>query len=1007
MSRYPNSDYQRLVAQHMSAVGRNRDEPARRRRKPRCERDDHEADNFTPEPQDVISVKSESDSSDDDDFEDVDLNLPRETHQLPPIDDKPLVISLAPAPQPIKKRKLNHISKEQRVLRKQMHQIYIVMMVVHGGIRNRWCNDYDLMTSLKKRVPSSISQLLITRDKTVLDVVKSRRLLDGLKQLMTLFNKNLHLSSKGLILKNWHELGQIRSNCDKNVTFEKFKELVLNHRGSRDIAAQGFVSLLRSFGLNARLVFSLQPPDFTSTVDTSPPVETDDHVAKKTTISRLNDSKNSLLASVRSQSQTTSEKSEKKPKLQDSEIPIFWVEVWDSYTSKWVSVDPICMKIIEIPPKRRKCSFEPPSTDPRNQLVYAIAYDRLGGVKDVTRRYTHYYNAKTIRKRIDNRSDEDEFWYQSVIRAANSNLKVKGTRVDAIEMKEFHDRDLAEGMPDNMSEFKNHPLYALESQLKQNEVIYPKDNTSKCGTFRARGRKNSETVFTVYKRSHVYSLKSAKAWYMRGRVLKVGVQPLKLKKKTGVGVENDEDEEEDTRLYGEFQTQMYIPPRIVDGKVPKNAFGNVDCFTPNMIPENGYLVSVEKYPIKLSEMAANIIGIDYAKAIVAFDFTNRRSSRMPTAKEGGILIDKQYKEAILLVVDQLIEEQEQASRKAQELRALKFWKHFLTKLRINDRLNKQHGRLEDDSEAEDEQSEAYSVHSDTSGSDVEGGFIDAEFKGAKSMIGTDDERRTGTKSSASVESSSDDVEYMGESQSGGFMLDASNNSGFIVDDYHMDNADDSKRNPNVHDNNSDDDAGGFILEDSDERTFTAKDDEDDASVGGGFLPESTNAEQYSIATPIHNTNEARSGQEESDEMPDEFFRYDESGELVYDPGNKDFAASTDAAEKVAEAHEETAARRIRQVKDANDDLANTKEAENENDNERDNKNDQENNNENDNNYEHEGHDVESIQVLTSKERDNDGALSVHNRSSVSSNGATPSYSSESIEDEFGFEYDSD
>jgi xeroderma pigmentosum group C-complementing protein len=357
----------------MSTVGRNRDEPARRRRKLRSEPTDHESGNIEPEAEDVISVKSESESSDEDEFEDVDLNLPAEPPHQVPIDDKPLVIPLVEAPQPAKKRKLNHISKEQRVLRKQMHQIYIVMMIIHGGIRNRWCNDYDLMTSLKKRVPRSISQLLSTKDKTVLNVVKSRRLLDGLKQLMLFFNKNLVISSKGLILKNWHELGQIRSKRDKNVTFERFKELVLTHRGSRDIAAQGFVSLLRSFGLNARLVFSLQPPDFTSIIDTTPHVEIDDRESKKTTVSRLNDSKNSLLASVRFQSQTTSEASEEKPKLQDSKIPIFWVEVWDNYSSKWVSMDPICMKIIEIPPKRRKCSFEPPSTDPRNQLIYAIA----------------------------------------------------------------------------------------------------------------------------------------------------------------------------------------------------------------------------------------------------------------------------------------------------------------------------------------------------------------------------------------------------------------------------------------------------------------------------------------------------------------------------------------------------------------------------------------------------------------------------------------------------------
>jgi len=45
-----------------------------------------------------------------------------------------------------------------------------------------------------------------------------------------------------------------------------------------------------------------------------------------------------------------------------------------------------------------------------------------------------------------------------------------------------------------------------------------------------------------------------------------------------------EDQEEG--LYGRWQTQPYVPPPIVNGKIPKNEFGNVYFFdyNTNLLP---------------------------------------------------------------------------------------------------------------------------------------------------------------------------------------------------------------------------------------------------------------------------------------------------------------------------------------------------------------------------------------------------------------------------------------
>ena len=80
------------------------------------------------------------------------------------------------------------------------------MMLVHGSIRNLWCNNKEIARSLKLScVTPQITQLL-ENNTNALDQVKSRRLLDGLKKLMTIFLAKFRIISQGIIRKDWDEL---------------------------------------------------------------------------------------------------------------------------------------------------------------------------------------------------------------------------------------------------------------------------------------------------------------------------------------------------------------------------------------------------------------------------------------------------------------------------------------------------------------------------------------------------------------------------------------------------------------------------------------------------------------------------------------------------------------------------------------------------------------------------------------------------------------------------------
>lgn len=630
------------------------------------------------------------DFSNDYQLEDVDLE---------PVEQKPETLTFTvSAPEPEKKTRVT-ITKGERQRRKLVHKTYLVCMVCHGIVRNRWCNNAGLQRRLKQSVSEETAKLFHQDKEKVLDYVKTRRFVEGLRILCHLWSKSFKISNSGISKYDWGQTADERRL--ENVTLKQFKKLIYARHGSRDLAAQGFVACLRALGVNARLVFLLQPPDFRSVA----PPKKKEMPKPKTEFDPVfipMDAKEQLLRKSRQ-----AESSGKRSALRLSPFPVFWIEAWNKYSKKWITIDPFVFETVETIPMRRNNRFKAPETEPTNQTRYVLSFDKYGLIKDVTRRYTQYYNGKVSKKRITH-NEEDALWFERLLHSS------KYTTADAYEAKEFHDRDISEGFPNNLLDFKNHPMYALESQLRQDEVIHPNDDSSKCGMFRSV---NKSTMVQVYKRSHVFRLRTAKAWYMRGRVLKVGERPLKTKMK--------DDEEE--RLYAEFQTQIYQAPPIVDGKITKNAYGNVEIFAPWMVPENGYLYKA-KAPgeVKLGERAARELGIDHARAIVAFDFTGPSKKRAPAAQTGGVLVAKEFQEAFEAVIEALKDLAEEEVREKARLNALKGWKFILARLRIKKRLDQTHGRVDGENENEPAFDDAF--ENQKIGLSEEGGFEPGGFE---------------------------------------------------------------------------------------------------------------------------------------------------------------------------------------------------------------------------------------------------------------------------------------
>jgi len=87
---------------------------------------------------------------------------------------------------------------------------------------------------------------------------------------------------------------------------------------------------------------------------------------------------------------------------------------------------------------------------------------------------------------------------------------------DQLEDAELAKSLNSEPMPQNVNDFKDHPYYALERHLKQNEVINPKREVGKVST-----GKGAENVEVIYRRQDVHVVRTADKWYRLGREIKV------------------------------------------------------------------------------------------------------------------------------------------------------------------------------------------------------------------------------------------------------------------------------------------------------------------------------------------------------------------------------------------------------------------------------------------------------------------------------------------------------
>ncbi|KAI0648178.1 hypothetical protein C8Q79DRAFT_905740 [Trametes meyenii] len=370
--------------------------------------------------------------------------------------------------------------------------------------------------------------------------------------------------------------------------------------------------------------------------------------------------------------------------------PVFWTEVFSRADGRWLPIDPVRVIV-----NRRK-AFDPtpnpadPNAKPdrrrpvrvENRMVYVLAFEEDGYARDVTPRYAREYGAKVAKVQQGGKGRRE--WWERICKMVQRPYRLQR---DDLEDEELQANQMTEGMPTSIAGFKDHPLYVLERHLKRDEVVDP---PTVLGRFRGE---------VVYPRGNVLTLKTAENWMRQGRKVREGAQPLKWVKQRAVTVNKKRaielalaDQRERSEgfgseegvmqgMYAEHQTEIYRPDPVVDGRVPKNDFGNMDLYVPSMLPAGAAHV-----PYKGTAKIARQLGFDYAEAVTGFEFKKRRA--FPVIS--GVVVAAEN-EAVLLEAYWEAEQDAEAKRRAKrQEQVIKRWTKLVQGLRIRQRLLEQY-----------------------------------------------------------------------------------------------------------------------------------------------------------------------------------------------------------------------------------------------------------------------------------------------------------------------------
>ena len=518
-----------------------------------------------------------------------------------------------------------------------------------------------------------------------------------------------------------------------------FRQLAGKCQGSRDVGAQLFTALVRGIGLEARMVASLQPIGFgwsqaeeassksrrtkgrsaraiedgmnedarttTGPNQRNPRVDFSDGIDDDDKLEGLDDDDIGMFPLP-----STGRKTRHQRLSYDRDLPypIYWTEVLSPITNRYISVDALVLNVVASTSEQLN-SFQPrgvKAEKAKQVMAYVVGYSSDGTAKDITVRYLKRQSwpgkTKGVRMPVEKvpvydrrgkvKKREESDWFKAVMSGYTRDASRRTMADDLEERRELKAFGLAkaarkEGV-ETVKGYSDSAEFVLERHLRREEALRP---GAKHVKLFATGKGEKRWEAKVFLRADVVACKTVESWHKEGRAVREGERPLKWVPARAVTLNRqreleqaqlDGGEKVKQGLYSEDQTAWIIPAPIDDGIIPRNGYGNIDCFVPSMVPAGAVHLA-----LRGTAKICRRLGISHAEAVTGFEFGARRA--IPVLD--GVVVAAEAEQVVrdAWQADEAARIQKEAS--TQQKAALTSWKKFLVGLKILERVRTEYG----------------------------------------------------------------------------------------------------------------------------------------------------------------------------------------------------------------------------------------------------------------------------------------------------------------------------
>ena len=286
--------------------------------------------------------------------------------------------------------------------------------------------------------------------------------------------------------------------------------------------------------------------------------------------------------------------------------------------------------------------------------MYVVGIDSCDQLKDLTPKYAFEWCTKNRRLRIPGD------WWSNTLQPYLVN--------DDEEDADIKGLLLERPMPTSVAGFKDHPLYVLKRHLLKFEAIYPEES-------QVLGYCHREPI---YARECVHTLHTRETWLKQGRIVKQGEEAyMSVKARPKRGQKADEERKVD--VFGHWQTEVYAPPPVIDGKIQRNEYGNIELFQPSMLPKGACHIQLPGI-----HRIAKLLDIDFAPAMMGWDF----SSGYCHPVIDGIVTAKENKSVLVAAWEQQQDDSRKKQEEKREKKIYERWRLLIRGVLLKERVQK-------------------------------------------------------------------------------------------------------------------------------------------------------------------------------------------------------------------------------------------------------------------------------------------------------------------------------